>query len=310
MMNRIGYRASLGSAILGLSLSVASAQVVLLPSGPMTQSTVPGVTAVVTDTTQTVQFNVTFNGLPAGLSIGNQSYIGWCPDYWGDFNNNNGSTPYTPYSSYDTAHLPANAQNPNWAIVNWVLNNKPTGAQSTWIVQQVIWRLLANQYAPANQGFPLPEPATDNLYNQAIAQGAGFVPATGQVTGVLMYIDGIDPFPAQNGLPSNGQPNNFQEVLIEVPVGPGAIGDFVWQDTNQNGIQDAGEPGINGVTVSLCADSGCSTVLATTTTTTFKGNNGYYQFSGLPLGTYWISINTSQPALTGLVPTITGAGTP
>ena len=32
---------------------------------------------------------------------------------------------------------------------------------------------------------------------------------------------------------------------------PVTIGDFVWNDTNGNGIQDAGEPGISGVTVTL-----------------------------------------------------------
>ncbi|MCB9296615.1 MAG: hypothetical protein H6559_26400 [Lewinellaceae bacterium] len=33
------------------------------------------------------------------------------------------------------------------------------------------------------------------------------------------------------------------------------IGDFVWQDTDGDGIQDAGEPGIPGVTVNLYADN-------------------------------------------------------
>ncbi|MBK7608862.1 MAG: hypothetical protein IPI18_17550 [Saprospiraceae bacterium] len=32
---------------------------------------------------------------------------------------------------------------------------------------------------------------------------------------------------------------------------PAAIGNFVWHDLNANGIQDPGEPGISGVSVSL-----------------------------------------------------------
>ena len=209
-----------------------------LPAAPLTGSSTPGVTVVVTDTVPAIYFTVTFQGLPSGLAIANQSYLGWCPDYFGDFHNNNGSTPYTLYSTYDTAHLPTNAQSPNWDKVNWLLNHKPTGTQSTWIVQQVMWRLLANQYGPAASGFPLPQPDTDNLYNQAMTLGAGFVPVSGQVAGVMMYIDGIYPDLASNGLPSNGQPNVMQEVLIEVPVPPqGVIGDYVWQDTNHNGIQ-------------------------------------------------------------------------
>ncbi|MCB0535702.1 MAG: hypothetical protein KDD14_26085, partial [Saprospiraceae bacterium] len=38
-------------------------------------------------------------------------------------------------------------------------------------------------------------------------------------------------------------------------VQPAFIGDFVWQDTNGNGIQDGREPGIPGVTVNLYADA-------------------------------------------------------
>ncbi|HMR90564.1 MAG TPA: SdrD B-like domain-containing protein, partial [Saprospiraceae bacterium] len=32
---------------------------------------------------------------------------------------------------------------------------------------------------------------------------------------------------------------------------PSTIGDFVWYDSNNNGIQDAGEPQLNGVRVFL-----------------------------------------------------------
>ncbi len=32
---------------------------------------------------------------------------------------------------------------------------------------------------------------------------------------------------------------------------PASIGNFVWDDLNGNGIQDAGEPGIDGVEVTL-----------------------------------------------------------
>ncbi|HEY3827207.1 MAG TPA: SdrD B-like domain-containing protein, partial [Bryobacteraceae bacterium] len=281
----------------------------------MTRSTNPSISIAATNTQQAVFFTVTFSGLPAGLTLKNQSYMAWCPDFFGDFTQNNNSTPYTPYNTYGNS-LPVNAQSPNWDKVNWLLNHQPTGAQATWILQQVMWRLLAGQYAPAAQGYPLPEPATDNLYNQALTQGAGFVPAPGQLMGIMMYIDGMYPsapadIAANPNLPTNGQPNVFQDVLLQVPVpNQGAIGDYVWQDTNQNGIQDAGEPGINGVTVQLCSDSACGAVLATTTTSTFQGLNGYYQFTDLGPGTYYVLIDNSQPALSGLVPTQTGQGTP
>jgi len=59
-----------------------------------------------------------------------------------------------------------------------------------------------------------------------------------------------------------------------------AIGDTVWFDEDQDGIQDAGEPGIPGVTVNLLD---CSNVQVATMTT---DADGYYLFAGLLPGDY------------------------
>jgi len=59
------------------------------------------------------------------------------------------------------------------------------------------------------------------------------------------------------------------------------IGDFVWNDFNNNGIQDAGEPGLSDVTVTLFKCDG--TMVATTTTDT----NGLYSFTVAP-GSYYV----------------------
>ena len=63
-----------------------------------------------------------------------------------------------------------------------------------------------------------------------------------------------------------------------------SIGDFVWQDTNANGIQDIGEPGLAGVTVTLYNAAG--TAIATTVTDA----NGNYVFSGILVGTYTVGV--------------------
>ncbi len=68
---------------------------------------------------------------------------------------------------------------------------------------------------------------------------------------------------------------------------PAALGDFVWNDTNHNGIQDAGETGISGVTVTLYGSNG-TTVLGTTTTAA----DGSYHFTGLAAGTYYVGFST------------------
>ncbi|MBP7272227.1 MAG: T9SS type A sorting domain-containing protein [Saprospiraceae bacterium] len=67
--------------------------------------------------------------------------------------------------------------------------------------------------------------------------------------------------------------------------GNATIGDFVWNDLNGNGIQDAGEPGIGGFTITL---TGTSTSGQSITQTYISESNGHYQFS-VPAGTYKIT---------------------
>lgn len=83
------------------------------------------------------------------------------------------------------------------------------------------------------------------------------------------------------------------------------IGDFVWLDADGNGIQDAGEPGIAGVTVQLISGADSTTVLKTTLTDA----NGYYSFSGRhepPTCELPFIIKVTTPP--GLLPTLIGAG--
>jgi hypothetical protein len=60
-----------------------------------------------------------------------------------------------------------------------------------------------------------------------------------------------------------------------------ALGDYVWMDTNRNGLQDSTETGVAGVTVDLLNAAGTS-ILAITTTNSL----GLYNFTGLQPGTY------------------------
>ena len=103
-----------------------------------------------------------------------------------------------------------------------------------------------------------------------------------------------------------GQQFGFDhEVGVDVPV-CGAIGDFVWHDLNHNGIQDAGEPGINGVTLWL---KDGATTLATTVTGPHPmgGSAGYYQFNNVCSGDYQVEVDaTTVPA--GFTPTAKDVG--
>jgi uncharacterized repeat protein (TIGR01451 family) len=68
----------------------------------------------------------------------------------------------------------------------------------------------------------------------------------------------------------------------------GKVGNFVWHDLDQNGMQDAGEPGIPNVEISLVDQSWA--VVGTQLTDA----NGYYTFSNLCAGTYLVVVDTNS----------------
>ncbi|PTH57789.1 SdrD B-like domain-containing protein [Staphylococcus agnetis] len=94
--------------------------------------------------------------------------------------------------------------------------------------------------------------------------------------------------------------------LVETSSGSGdgttktySLGDYVWEDSNQNGIQDAGEAPIPGVVVTLRDSNGY--VVKTGVTDKY----GNYLFSGLNNGSYTVDFVTPD----GYVPTVEKAGT-
>ena len=103
---------------------------------------------------------------------------------------------------------------------------------------------------------------------------------------------------------ASGAVDRTLDLGLVVPV---VVGDFVWEDRNGNGIQDAGEPGIGGVGVELFLDDpvlGLVSVGTTTTTTT-----GAYQFIDLDPGSYVVEfdLSTLPAGMVATVPNATGA---
>ena len=113
----------------------------------------------------------------------------------------------------------------------------------------------------------------------------------------------VDPVASGNSASGNvsGTPGEGVIVkFINTVIPPtGQLGNFVWIDNNANGVQDAGEPGIPNVSLSL---SGA----ATGTTTTDA--NGLYLFTGLPAGSYTVTVTGGIPA--GYTPTTGFVGAP
>jgi LPXTG-motif cell wall-anchored protein len=108
---------------------------------------------------------------------------------------------------------------------------------------------------------------------------AGFIPTAVEA--------GTDPALDSNGLTATSAvlPANASDITLDSGFyRPASLGDFVWLDSNQNGQQDAGEPGVGGVTVELLDANGA--VVASTVT----GSAGEYAFTNLRPGTYTVHV--------------------
>jgi hypothetical protein len=255
-------------------------------------------------TTGTGEWSVSIGaGSPAAIPP--KTYTAWCfstvPPQSPDFQD-----------TYSATSIMVNPGYPLANEVNYILNHKqgvsgyppPTAAD----VQVAIWILLDGASVLQNTYGIVPSTSAAALAAAAASPaGQSYVPPPGALMGVV-----ITP-PV-----SNNQP-----LLIEITNPCAALGDFVWNDANQNGIQDSWEPGINGVTVQLKNSAG--NVIGTTITGPVpagyspapQDRNGWYQFTGLSASCSYsvvippASAQTPQPTLSGMAPdTAICTGTP
>ncbi|WP_180255212.1 SdrD B-like domain-containing protein [Bacillus toyonensis] len=83
---------------------------------------------------------------------------------------------------------------------------------------------------------------------------------------------------------SSSFPMLTTQVQAEETATVNTFGDLVWEDTNQNGMQDAGEQGIEGITIELYRADGSKVGEQKT------DKNGWYQFNALQEGDYFAHI--------------------
>ena len=93
-------------------------------------------------------------------------------------------------------------------------------------------------------------------------------------------VTGTDP--QDNSTDPVEDPSDY--IGSSIPLGN--IGDFVWDDLDNDKVQDDGEPGIPDVTIVLTLPDG-------TTDSTVTDADGLYLFSGLPAGDYTVTVDTS-----------------
>ena len=184
------------------------------------------------------------------------------------------------FSSYEQATLTANVPTLRTGVnlanldnVNWLLNyyNGANPGISFGEVQSAIWQLLGFKYTIASYLGEQNVPDIDALVALALAHD-GYVPDVGEVIGIV-----LDPT-SSTGL------THYQPLIIESRAAK--LGNFVWEDSDADGVQDAGEQGIAGATVELVRDMNSdgqftgTEILATTVTDL----SGYYSFKGLTPG--------------------------
>lgn len=155
------------------------------------------------------------------------------------------------FSSYETALLSGampTLGNPGGFIsnldsINWLMGYyNPTTAQTYTYgdVQAAIWTMMGQDWHLGQDAAlgAVDQTRITTLVNLALAHD-GYVPDAGEAIGIV-----LDPVNA-NGV-------HYQPIIIETKAAK--LGDHVWSDTNANGLQDAGEPGIAGAPVQLGRD--------------------------------------------------------
>jgi uncharacterized repeat protein (TIGR01451 family) len=133
--------------------------------------------------------------------------------------------------------------------------------------------------------------------NAQITENAGNIQVTpaGAITQIqVLYEPGIE-----FGPPGQDETIGLARLNICVPIpGTGSLGDTVYNDTNGNGVQDAGEPGISGIRVNLIG-AGPDGLFGTPDDiigSTNTGANGIYSFPALTGGNYRVTVNNPAPA--------------
>ena len=114
---------------------------------------------------------------------------------------------------------------------------------------------------------------------------------------------------------TGGKGNGLGDVELIAGVAPIEIGNRVWKDTDKDGVQDAGELGVDGVAFELYeGTTATGTPAQTVTSATVNGQAGTWFFTNLKANQdYVIKVKTalgSGPLVTCTAYSVTGAGTP
>ncbi|MCX6354372.1 MAG: hypothetical protein NTZ78_05650 [Candidatus Aureabacteria bacterium] len=131
-------------------------------------------------------------------------------------------------------------------------------------------------------------------YTATVDQSDPDLPPGSSITTTGVYNVDLDP----------GEDFNDADFGFNVAPKAGAIGDFVWNDKDGDGLQDSGEPGFGNVSIELWRDGDLDGIYETKVSATRTNAVGYYLFAGLIAGNYEVRVTDDTGVLTGYTHTV------
>lgn len=164
--------------------------------------------------------------------------------------------------------------------------NEPGVSGVTVTLYNTLGVAIANTTTDANGAYQFTGLTPDTYYVEFTNLPAGFN-FTGKDAGSDETVDSdADPINGSTDWVTLTAGQNYPDLDAGIYTEQAGLGNFVWEDINNNGIQDPGEPGIPGITVTLYAADGVTPIA-----TTITNSNGAYSFVNLDPGTYVVGFS-------------------
>ncbi|MDB5250601.1 MAG: hypothetical protein JWQ40_4995 [Segetibacter sp.] len=215
-------------------------------------------------------------GTPGTLKLGNL--------VWNDVNGNGVKDSNEPGVPNATVRLYKDANNDDAPDSNTPISTTITGSTGLYGFSKlnagnyIVGVVIPAGYTRGPASSVNPGNNVDNDNNGVYLVGANQAGSEVRSKGITLSVGGE---PTNDGDDSNG--NQTLDIAL---CGNSQLGDFVWNDKNGNGIQEAGEPGIHGATVTITFPDGVTTASKTTDA------NGKYLFTTLAPGNYKVTFTT------------------
>ncbi|MCU1423593.1 MAG: hypothetical protein JWN36_3244 [Microbacteriaceae bacterium] len=151
-----------------------------------------------------------------------------------------------------------------------------------------------------------PDGTSGTIWSGPFAAGASF-PCTGTIPASAAGVQEADTATVTaigNGTPTASDAFASHTAAAPAPV---SVGDYVWIDADHDGVQEPGEVGVAGVTLTLTDPAGnpVTDINGAAVGPTITDASGHYLFGDLPPGTYTVHIDYST-APADLIPTVDG----